>query len=68
MDSLNKPTPEEAQMLMLRGAIAMMPQEKQNVVYARADEIRAIVTAEPLAMFALGLVGAEIAAGVEVKA
>ncbi|WP_131753578.1 hypothetical protein [Burkholderia vietnamiensis] len=68
MDSLKKPTPEEAQMLMLRGAIAMMPQEQQNAIYARADEIRAIVAADPLAMFALGLVGAELAAGVEVKA
>ncbi|MBR7929413.1 hypothetical protein [Burkholderia ambifaria] len=68
MDPLNKPTQEEAQMLMLRGAIAMMPQDKQDAIHARADEIRAMVAADPNAVFALGLVGAELAAGVEVKA
>ncbi|PRE60580.1 hypothetical protein C6P96_04945 [Burkholderia multivorans] len=68
MDSLNTPSPEEAQMLMLRGAIAMMPQAQQDAIHARADEIRAMIAGDPLAAFALGLVGAELAAGIEVKA
>lgn len=69
MDSLNKPTPEEAQMLMLRGVIAMMPQEEQDAINARAAEIRAMVASDSNAFLALGLLGAEIAAGViKVKA
>lgn len=68
MDPLNKPTPEEATLLMLRGAISMMTQAQQDAINRLADEIRARIAADPLAMYALGLVSAEIAAGVEVKA
>ncbi|WP_175946648.1 hypothetical protein [Burkholderia pyrrocinia] len=68
MDPLNKPTPEEAQMLMLRGAIAMMPKENQDAIEGYSNAIRAMIASDPLTAFALALVGAELAAGVEVKA
>ncbi|NTZ82216.1 hypothetical protein FCJ61_04080 [Burkholderia metallica] len=68
MDPLNKPTPEEATLLMLRSAISMMPQGQEDAIHRLADEIRTRIASDPLAMFALGLVGAEISAGVEVKA
>ncbi|MBU9539419.1 hypothetical protein KTE58_23830 [Burkholderia multivorans] len=68
MDPQNTTSAEKAQMLMLRGAIAMMPQEQQDTIDGYAKTIRSMIAADPLAALALGLVGSELAAGVEVKA
>ncbi|HEF4732722.1 TPA: hypothetical protein U2Q01_001834 [Burkholderia multivorans] len=68
MDPQNTTSAEQAQMLMLRGAIAMMPQEQQDAIDGYAKTIRSMIATDPLAALALGLVGSELAAGVEVKA
>ncbi|MBN6728538.1 hypothetical protein [Burkholderia multivorans] len=68
MDPQKTTSAEQARMLMLRGAIAMMPQEQQDAIDGYAKTIRSMISADPLAALALGLVGSELAAGVEVKA
>ena len=53
---------ENTQLLLIRGAIASMPEGNQQAIKEAADKIREIAKASNNGMMALALVGAEIAA------
>ena len=58
-----KNTPEYAQLLMMRGALASLSPAEQQVAYAAAETIRGIVRSNGVVgMVALAVVGAEVAA------
>jgi hypothetical protein len=55
-------TDDEQIVLMIRGAITQLPADAQKIVAQHYDSMSESVKQEPLAAFAVALLGAELAA------
>ena len=55
-------TEQERDLLIIKGTIADMPEDFQNIIQSQYNELKVMIEKQPLALMAIVLLGAEMAA------